>query len=88
MDKKAEISAAAAILEQVAQAAIAAARRCAAGAARGDEHDRGAVMAYYDVLDVIAQQRQVLDFQFHQRDLNDFDPEELLRLSAPKQKAA
>lgn len=75
-----------AVLEQVMQTAIAAGREAAGGAASGDAYDRGQVMAYYNVLDVIKEQLDLLGIQLAQQGLNHYDPDELLRLSSPKQK--
>lgn len=76
------VSAGDAILEQVMQAAIEAGRDAARQA--GDERHAGRALAYYDVLDVIRQQMQVLGYEFEQKALNEFDPDELLSRMAPK----
>lgn len=70
------VSAGDAILEQVVQVAIAAGREAARQA--DDPRHAGRALAYYDVLDVIWQQMQVLGYRFEQSALNAFDPDGLL----------
>jgi hypothetical protein len=76
------------VLEEVMRAAIAAARRAAAQAASGDRHAAGQVFAYHDVLSVLKEQADLAGVQFDDEVVAGFDPDELIRDSAPLRQAA
>jgi hypothetical protein len=75
------------VLEEVMRAALNAARKATAQAAAGDRHAAGQVFAYYDVLDVLKEQINLLGLEFADTELAPFDPDELLRASAPRRVA-
>ncbi len=66
-------------LEEVMTHAIAAARRARAQAANGsDRYGEAMAFAYYDIVDVIGEQADLLGLEWADRSLADFVPESLL----------
>lgn len=75
------------VLEEVMRAAVDAARKAALQAAGGDRHAAGQVFAYYNVLDVLKEQADLLGLAFADTGLQSFDPDELLEAAAPRKAA-
>ena len=75
------------VVEEAMRAAIDAARKVAPQAAAGDRHAAGQVFAYYNVLAVLKQQAALLGVTFADKELATFDPDELIRTSAPRKAA-
>jgi hypothetical protein len=69
------------VLEEVMAHAIAAARCARAAAADGsDQQGEALAFAYYDMVDVIREQAELLGIEWADRTLADFVPESLLGL--------
>lgn len=67
------------VLEELMTHAIAAARRARAAAADGSEpHGEAMAFAYYDIIDVIREQADLLGIEWADRTLAGFVPESLL----------
>lgn len=75
------------VLEEVMRMAIEAGREAAAQAASGDRHAAGQVFAYYNVLDVMKEQADLLGVKFDDAEVAAFDPDELIKISAPRKAA-
>ena len=67
------------VLEEVMTHAIAAARRARAAAANGsDQHGEAMAFAYYDIVDIIREQADLLGIEWADQTLAGFAPESLL----------
>ena len=74
------------VLEEVMAHAIAAARRARAAAADGsDPHGDAMAFAYYDIVDVIREQADLLGIEWADQTLASFVPESLLARATPRQ---
>ena len=66
------------VLEEVLRAAINAAREARARAV-SDLFEEGLMMAYYDLITVAKEQAELMELEFIDRTIAEFDPDELLR---------
>lgn len=73
------------VIEELASLCISAGLEAKADAARGNAEARGRLQAYYDVLDVLKAQADMLGITFADESVAKFDPNELL--AAPKKAA-
>lgn len=73
------------VIEELASLCISAGLEAKADAARGSMEARGRLQAYYDVLDVLKGQSDLLGITFADKSLAKFDPDELL--ATPKKAA-
>lgn len=76
------------VLEEVMVAALDSARSAAEQAATGDSYSAGKVDAYYDVLDVLKEQAELLGVKFDDVRLQRLNLDELFQASVKKATAA